>query len=418
MASIKTDPRTGNWLLSFRYGGRQFCRSTGTYNRGEARSIKARVEDTIRFLKQGRIVMPPDAEPGTFILSEGRLSDKPKLTSAPPLAEICDSYLAGQHDKARTTIDGERRHIGHLREVLGDNCKLADVTMVTLQDYVTKRTRTKFRGKPVTGPTVRKELVTFSQVWGWARERGHVASDCPIYNARHKWGIDLPKPAQKEPFQTYEQIESRIARGKLGPAQQTSLWRRLFLDNDQILELLEHVRTQRVLPFVYPMFVFAAYTGARRSEIRRSRVEDFDFSTGLVTIREKKRKKSLSESTRFVPIHARLAEVMQAWIAAHPGGEYTFVAPLLVARRKVRKETMRMTETEANHHFRAPLRGSKWDVVRGFHVIRHSFAANCARAGVKRERVAEWMGHTTQEMADLYQHLFPQDGPTQIAALK
>ena len=42
-------------------------------------------------------------------------------------------------------------------------------------------------------------------------------------------------------------------------------------------------------PFIYPMFVFAAHTGARRSEILRSQVDDFDFQSRTVQIREKKR---------------------------------------------------------------------------------------------------------------------------------
>jgi integrase len=35
-------------------------------------------------------------------------------------------------------------------------------------------------------------------------------------------------------------------------------------------------------------FCIAAYTGARRSEILRSRVDDIDFDAGTITIREKK----------------------------------------------------------------------------------------------------------------------------------
>jgi hypothetical protein len=37
---------------------------------------------------------------------------------------------------------------------------------------------------------------------------------------------------------------------------------------------------------------------------------------------------------------------------------------------------------------------------------------------VPRDTIAKWMGHTTEEMKDHYQHLFPQDGQSQIEVLK
>ena len=68
-----------------------------------------------------------------------------------------------------------------------------------------------------------------------------------------------------------------------------------------------------------------------------------------------------------------------------------------------------LTREEAHHHFKETLADGKWKVVRGFHVLRHSFGAICTRAGVPMNVIAKWMGHTTDEMMKLYQHLFPQD---------
>ena len=59
MASIHKDDRTGNWIIMFRWGGRQFRRSCETSSKADAVSIKARVEDTIRLLNLGRIAIPP-----------------------------------------------------------------------------------------------------------------------------------------------------------------------------------------------------------------------------------------------------------------------------------------------------------------------------------------------------------------------
>jgi integrase len=67
-----------------------------------------------------------------------------------------------------------------------------------------------------------------------------------------------------------------------------------------------------------------------------------------------------------------------------------------------------LTKKEAHHHFKQTLKGSKWDVVRGFHVFRHSFASNLAGAGVDQRVIDGFMGHQTEEMRKRYRHLFPK----------
>ena len=45
---------------------------------------------------------------------------------------------------------------------------------------------------------------------------------------------------------------------------------------------------------------------------------------------------------------------------------------------------------------------SKWEVMRGWHVLRHSFISFCAAAGVDQRLIDEWVGHTTEEMRKRY----------------
>ncbi len=421
MASLHEDERTGNWIIMFRWGGQQYRRSCETANKGSAGSIKARVEDTIRLLKLGRIEVPKGADPGVWIMSDGKLTAKPKAKGGQlrRLGAICDAYLADQIAKADNTVACEGIHVRHLKRVMGESTMLDTVTLNVIQGYVTARSRTKRRGTPLSGKTIRKELATFRQVWDWARQRQYVASDCPIYREGRKWAVIIPKPKEREKFQTWAQIERRIARGGLTPEQKKALWDSLFLDEKQVAELMKYVKERARYPFIHPMFVFAAYTGARRGEIRHSQVDDFDFRLKQVKLRERKRKKNMAETFRFVPLHPRLAETMREWFANHPGGPYAITAPLKMPKRKERAAFSEMTPKEAHHHFKFTLEGSKWQVLRGFHVLRHSFGSNLARSGkVPRDTIAKWMGHSTEEMKDLYQHLFPQDGQSQIETLK
>jgi integrase len=421
MASLHKDDRTGNWIIMFRWAGKQFRRSCETKNKKEAGGIKARIEDTIRLLKLGRIEIPDGAEPAVWIMSDGKLTSKPKRSSDRPhrLGEVCEGYLADQLAKADNTVACERIHVGHLKRIVGASTQLDTISLNVIQGYVTARSKIKSRGKPLSGITIRKELATFRQIWDWARKRQYVVTDCPIYDERHKWAVVIPKQKEKEKFQTWAQIKRRIARGGSTPLQKKELWESLFLDEDQVIKLLKHVEESARYPFIYPLFVFAAYTGARRGEIRRSQIDDIDFELGQVKIRERKRKKNLAQTSRFVPLHPKLAGVMRQWFAIHPGGQYAITAPLKMPRRKETEFFSEMTPGAAHHHFKHTLKGSKWEVIRGFHVLRHSFGSNLARSGkVPRDTIAKWMGHTTEEMKDLYRHLFPQDGQSQIEVLK
>ena len=433
MASIWLDPRTNKYLIKFHFGGRRFTRSCQTQKEGAAKLLKASVEETIALLNKGRLVMPEDTpDPGTWIMSGGKATQKPKLPSAEKalLGDVCESYFADQRDKAETTLVGERIHIRHLKRVLGEKAPFAEVTVKTLRDYVTARLKEQARRKrpvrkprkkspkaktwesrTVSGATVKKELKTFMQIWDWARKSGIVRTPCPLLDPHkpRKWAISLPKPNQSEDFMTWSEIELRVKRGGLSTYQQACLWKYVYLDEKEVAELLSHVLTAAKHPFIHPMFAMAAYTGARRSEICRAMLDDFKFDDNLIIIRERKRRKDMASSTRKVPMHPQLKQIMQKWFKEHPGGQYAIAPPLGMPRRSAKQAYDALTREEAHHHFKQTLADSKWKVVRGFHVLRHSFGAICTRVGVPMTMIAKWMGHTTDEMMQLYQHLFPQD---------
>ena len=365
-------------------------------------------------LNTGRLVVPADADPGVWILSGGKIQEKPKTESRSltTLGEACDTYYKDQLDKADTTLVGEKTHISHLKRILGEKTKFGTLNLESIQRYVNSRREEDNRyGGKVSGKTIKKELTTLMQIWDWARQRGHVTRPCPIKDPHQprKWAVKIPKSEESEKFMTWAEIERRIARSGLTQQQEKELWKYIFLDEALVTELLEHVKKTASHPFIYPMFVFAAYTGARRSEICRSMIDDFKFEDEVVVIRERKRRKDLAASTRRMPLHPTLKKVMKEWFHGHPGGQFTIATPLAMPKRKTKTELTMLSQKEAHHHFKECLSSSKWKTIRGFHVLRHSFGAICTRAGVPMNVIAKWMGHTTDEMMKLYQHLFPQD---------
>jgi integrase len=175
--------------------------------------------------------------------------------------------------------------------------------------------------------------------------------------------------------------------------------------------------------------------------MQRSMVEDFYLlagKTGEVEIRQKKSDRSKTFTTRLVPMSSRLKAVMQAWLTGgHPDSPHTFcIAGVLKHSKKrglttghvggpnrptsdkerratVRERTDRpgpapLSRKEAYDHFKRVLQGSRWGALPGYHVLQHSFASNCAAAGVPQATIDEWMGHQTKEMTQRYRHQHPE----------
>ena len=179
---------------------------------------------------------------------------------------------------------------------------MQSVTTSDMQAYIDKRLRDSYRKKPIRPDTVRKEVATFRLIWNWAVTHGHVVGPAPTK------GLKYPKTEQKPPFMTREEIEKVIKRGGLTEKQEAGLWECLFLTISEVQEVLDLREKERpTTTSSIPMFVFVAHTGARRSEILRAQIDDFDFQSKTVLIREKKRSHDKSLSYRRVRMSELLA---------------------------------------------------------------------------------------------------------------
>ena len=211
---------------------------------------------------------------------------------------------------------------------------MVNLTSQHLQDYVNRRAKESSHyfalGKPnkknverarrgVSATTIRKEVVTLGSAWRWAVSTNLLSGSYPSQ------GLRYPKTDEKPPFQTWEEIEQQIETGYLNPEDAEELWECLYLKKSEIAELLNFATEKSHEPFISPMFVMAAHTGARRSELMRSLRGDFNFNQNYVNIRERKRVRG-RRSTRRVPLTPLLRNTMLDWFDnSHPGGPITFV---------------------------------------------------------------------------------------------
>ncbi|WP_435020706.1 tyrosine-type recombinase/integrase [Tundrisphaera sp. TA3] len=410
MAWHELDKASGFYRIGFYFGGKKFLRSK-TLKIRDIKQAEAKcgvVEQTIRYLDDGMLAVPEGVDPGEFILSGGKLTAK-AVTITPvkelTLKEMFDLYGASVQSKERSTLDTERIHRKHLLRILGPETIVNRMVKKDVQAYIDKRAGETYErtGQRTTRQTIQKEIGTLSVIWNWAREsrqEGEVKTAPPIQK------LAFPKGNKKDPFRSWDECEREILlAGLAGRSTRTltklekstfgRIWESLFLSEAEILAVIDQVREMKA----FPMFAFAAYTGARRSEMCRSEISDVNFDSGRIKIREKKRDTSVTVSYRFIPLHDDLRAIMIAWIAKHPGGRFLFTG----------QDDRPLTKIMASKRFRSSLNGSRWHVLHGWHVFRHSFASNLARQGVPQTHIDELMGHETEAMRERYRHLFPQD---------
>jgi integrase len=399
MAVLKK--RGGVFGIDFRFAGKRFRQSLKTDNERAAKNALGRADEILRRLELGQLDLPPGADVATFILSDGRVEEKKKAAEIFQVGALLDEYLRTLTPDCleSTTEHCVNVHIRHFRRVFGEKQAL---NSLDLQHYIdTRALDPGLRGKTLSATTIKKELGTLGMVWTWALAKGFVQE--PL--ARK--ALRFPKTADKPPFQTMEEVQRKIAVGGLTELEIAELWDSVFLTLPETDEFLRHVEKTALHRCLYPMIVFAAHTGARRSEIRRSRIEDLEFGVKRIFIRERKRVRG-RHTLRSVPMTPSLELALRDWLKEHPGGRYTFgLGPDVLKSTKDRHEPIAITDDEAGHHFEQIVLGTKWENLRGWHLFRHSFCSNCAAKGIDQRMINAWVGHQTEEMVRRYRHLFP-----------
>jgi integrase len=440
MASLEL--RNQTYRVVFLFRGRKYGYSLDTGDRDTAEALRGGVEKTIMRVEQNLLPFPEGADVIQFVKHDGRPPEKePPAPPAPlTLAQLKEKYLDAHAQGAMeaNSLATVRMHLGHFEKTLGERFAVRQLALADLQRHVSERARTKYRGRRLSSVTLKKETASFRAAWNWAVLTGLVEGPFP---AR---GLVYPKADEKPPFMTWPEVERRVRAGGLSDAQAGELWDCLYLRKEEVTQLLGYVKEHGAYPWVYPLFCTAAHTGARRSELLRVEVADIDFEADTVLIREKKRSRK-QRTTRHVSLTPFLKGVLREWLAAHPGGRFLFCQAGEVARSKKRSRTTghrggktrasslkgrmaavrpreaaapaALTRDEAHDHFKRTLAGSKWGVLRGFHVLRHSFISCLAAAGVDQRIIDEFVGHQTDEQRRRYRHLVPDVKQKAIAAV-
>jgi integrase len=396
MAGVR---KKGNgYYCTFRFQGRRYYFAIGQVSEGQAQARGVEVDETLGLIERGRLAVPEGVRLEDFVAAGGKvpiIAARPEVTTA---RQLFDHYLKAHANGTieATSLGTARTHLNQVAASLGERFRVQSLTLLKLQEHVDRRQK-----KGVAPVTVRKEIATLRACWNWAVQGGLLKGAFPGR------GLRFAKEEEKEPFRTFAEIEAMIAAEHPDDGRIEQLWEALYLTRPELEAFLEYVRLHATLPWVYPMVAFAAYTGARRSEMLRALASDVDLDGGTVTVREKKRVRG-KRSTRTAPLTPKLAQVLRAWLAAKPPSPFLFCQAGHVCRSKTRREgPTAVTKDEAHDHFKRTVEGSKWQALRGYHVLRHSFISALASEGVDQRVIDEVVGHQSEEQRKRYRHLYP-----------
>ena len=396
MAGIRKKGET--YYCTFRFQGRRYYFTVGNVTEAQALAKGTEVDETLGLLERGRLTLPEGVTLEDFVATGGKvptISARPETVTA---RQLFDRYLDTLSNGTieESSLSTARTHLNQFAKTIGERFRMQGLTLLDLQGHLDRR-----RKKGVSPVTLKKEMATVRACWNWAVHGGVIKGAFP-------WrGLRFPKEDEKEPFRTFAEIAAIIAAEHPDGARQEMLWESLYLTLPEIEEFLVHVRQNATLPWVYPMVAFASYTGARRSELLRAVVSDVDLACRIVLLREKKRVKG-SRSNRTAPLTPKLAGILKGWLAMRPESPFLFCQSQTVMRSKTKRERpTAITKDEAHDHFKRTVADSKWQVLRGYHVLRHSFISALASQGVDQRVIDEVVGHQSEEQRKRYRHLYP-----------
>ena len=405
MASLQV--RSGSWRVIFRHHGLQHFVTIGEVDETDARGVKARYEYLLRLVKQRLLTVPSGMDIVTFLGHDGKPPNTDAESAQPgiTLGQLRDGYLEtiGNGSVEVNTLYTSKIHLAHMANTLGEQFPITSIAYADLQRHITRRTTSDRVG----AITIKKELDTLRSAWYWAKRMGYVQDSFPSA------GLVYPKGQEKLPFMSWTQIERRLAAG----GDPLELWECLYLREPEIAKFLDFIQQRMAPAWVYPMCVMAAHTGARRSEMLRAEWQDVDVEAGVITIREKKRVPG-KVTTRRVPMSSRLKEALRALPVTNGliFGKLSVQAVQKGFTRVVGKHASGVTNPVKKATQQAK-RKTRWSVMKGYHVLRHSFISALANKGIDQRIIDELVGHQTDAMRRRYRHLYPQavaDAITQV----
>ncbi len=330
----------------------------------------------------------------------------------PTFSDMKDEWLAlkkepvdGSEPLEPSTLRAYQKYLANVAEVIGEE-RIAGIRPDHFEAVFANR-----RDAKNATSTIRLHLSLITNVLEYARSRG-VIQEIPVHDLKLTQGrrdrITEKKEQDEKPYSPDEVYTMLAAADDLA--------------NDSNRGIARAWRRYR------PMIYFLVYTGARISEARAWRWQDYLPNENRIRIHQKAgdgvdvgEVKTVS-AVRKLPLHSPLREVLEAMsrpesdalVFATSKGTPVSYANLLrrmLIPLKDRADILAKSGDDPRY--------VKVSRDRAFHAFRHFYASNLVRAGANPKQLQTYCGHSNPAFTlRVYGHLFDDDGDALIDAFK
>ena len=400
MANLKKRGRY--FSVQFYWNGKQRIRPLQIEDRTEAERVKAKVNSALQGLRRGRFpaasrllddghdildIIFPNEKTAHLLETSVATDDGNPLR----VSQLVEDYL--KH-LAIHASDGHRRRVHsklkHLINIMDDR-RVTALNEDAFDHYITERRKMKV--KP---DTIKGEITSFKAMLNWAVETDR-ADKLPVRK------FPTIKTDGSDPFLFKADIERMIADGHLTKKRIAELGKRMVLnpeDIEKLIKLAEENEPALVLPLK-----LVATTGMRRSELVRLQKSDFDPVTGQLIVRSGKGSRTKRMTTRVLHIHASVLPMLVEHHRSLPTRE-KWLFPQFSATKK-RDSDRPVEDLRAERAARLLtdlLSGTEFELLGGWHALRHGFITICVWRDRTFEQISQWTGHIERETQKRYTH--------------
>jgi cell fate (sporulation/competence/biofilm development) regulator YlbF (YheA/YmcA/DUF963 family) len=156
--------RNGSYRILFRFHGKLRTFTVGAVKESEAEAKAGQVDLLLMRMKQGLIELPAGMSIEDFLQCDGKVK-KPEEAKAALITftRLKDQYLETHSNGAMeaNSLQTVAMHLGHFKRSLGADFPMQELQMSDLQGHINTRMKKKYRGRPLSPATLKKEMSSF-----------------------------------------------------------------------------------------------------------------------------------------------------------------------------------------------------------------------------------------------------------------
>lgn len=294
------------------------------------------------------------------------------------LKDASDLFIKNRSQASQQTKDNYRRHMNMLQDKLGNTMPVTQIREEDIREFC-------FRAHlaPSTQGSYLRHLKVFFK---WLKEKGIVEEDV---------AKDIKPPRVPENI-----TEKTISREELD-----LIFEKFDAYNKQIIENGYATKPQHRRVWFKPMISTFYFCGLRAKEAVNLTWNNVDLKNDFIRVINKQGVSTKSGKDRTLPIRKELKPVLKKWYEDQGKPKDGYVFPSATGLTQWHQ----MNSGSVSRTFKKFVREAGLPESVTLHGLRHTCATELLRKGMPINQVSTFLGHSSVEVTQIYEHLDETD---------